>query len=418
MVVLFYIVYNIALIILFVVLLPYFLHYIITNRDEWLERIGFIKPIKDEVIWIHAASVGEINGASSLIREFKKNRKDSKILLTTMTKTGKTKAKLLNPPPDFVFYLPLDIPLFVSNFIMRIRPKALILTESEMWVNLVLFTRTKTRHIILANGRFSERTFKIAYPFRKFICGYLEKFEAFLMRTDDDRKRLLMMGVDINKVEIVGELKFSVEYTAETIENFDKPKWLKILVAGCTHRGEEESIIGIFEELAKDFPGLRLIIAPRHPERFGEVADLLEKRNAKFSRFSVDGLSIRKPVLLLDVMGNLTLAYSIGDIAFIGGTLVNIGGHNPLEPSYFGLPVLAGPYIKNAKDTFELLRSNGALFIVNSAQELKEKLRELLSNDDLRLSAGRSAKEVVRAGARIAKNYFERIAKIVYENTS
>lgn len=413
---LFYLVYNISILLIFILIFPYFIYSAIFKGTGFWERLGFVKPIRPELIWIHAASVGEVVCASAIIREFKRNRPEQKILLTVMTKTGKARAKSISPPPDFVYYLPFDLPIFVLNFLSRLKLKALLLMESEMWANLIFFASKKTKHIILVNGRFSERTLKRVYPFRAFFKSFFNRFERFLLRTKTDLERAKLIGISEEKLEVIGELKFSIDYKPAEIDIVSKPEDLTILVCGCTHFPEEEILLEIFNDVKENFPKLRLVIAPRHPERFNAVKELLSKNKTDFSCYTESGANFEKPILLLDTMGKLTSLYSVADIAFVGGTLVNIGGHNPLEPAYFGVPVLAGPYIQNAKEQFELLSEHRACFVVKDKYELKQKLIELLSDEISRKEAGKNARQLVLDRMDISEKYFKRLEELIYRD--
>jgi len=411
---LFYILYNIVFTIFVIISSPYYLIIALTKRLGIKERLGFCRiKIPSGVIWIHAASVGEVNAASPLIKEFKARKPEQPILLTVMTKTGRIQAHSISPPPDFVLYLPIDIPVFVLNFLSRINPRALLLMESEMWVNLVRLTKRKTKHIILINGRFSEKTFKRSYPFRRFLKDYFDCFEYFMVREKADYERLRLMGVPALRLEVVGDLKFSADYIGKGFEKFSKPEAVKIIVAGCTREGEEEQILEAFEHISKSISGLRLVLAPRHPERFNRVALLLSEKKIDFARFSASGADFSRSVLLVDAMGKLTSFYAIADIAFIGGSLLNYGGHNPLEPAYFGLPVVSGPYTQNASDAMNELVKEGAGAIVRDAFELEEKLKLYLNDEPLRAYASQKAREVVLRHSKISERYFKKIEEIL-----
>ncbi|MGZ3558306.1 MAG: 3-deoxy-D-manno-octulosonic acid transferase, partial [Thermodesulfobacteriota bacterium] len=338
--------------------------------------MGFFKtlPFKGP-IWIHAASVGEVFCSIPVLKRVKKEFSQAKIILTTMTSTGNRTAKINLPEADQVIFVPIDHPLIVQRAIKKIQPSILLIAETELWPNLLRSCGSKRIPIVLFNGRISQKSFQRYVSFKFFFKECLKYISLFLMQTEEDRTRIIEIGADPQKTRVVGNLKFDQTFPNFSREGMDKmAKALglhgeeKIFIAGSTHSGEEEILISIHKELKKIDPHLVFILAPRHLERLDEVEKILRKESISWVRKSslpsgAGGLDQKQPdVVLLDTMGELMTLYSLGTLVFVGGSLVPIGGHNPLEPLFHKKCVLFGPHMLNFLEISQrLIEAGGAI---------------------------------------------------------
>jgi len=405
--------YNILFTIFLVVVSPYYLFKVLTGRENVLKRLGFIGKVPSgKLIWHHGASCGEVKLLSSLVRNLRRELPEYNIMLTAVTKTGIEMAKQLNPLPDKVTYLPVDAIPFVLNFLLRFKPRIVMFAESELWVNSLVFARLLGARLIMVNARLSSNSFKIMRLFRPLVKPVLHLFSLIGVRGKLDKKRFANL-TDRTKIDILGELKFASQYNK--VEKITRSPKDLIFVAGSVREGEEKPIIEIFESLRKKFPSLVMVLAPRHPERFEFVASILQKKNIPYTKYSQNGPAFDKPVLLLDAMGKLVSFYSIADVAFVGGSLVNYGGHNPLEPAYFGVPTVMGKYFQNTQEVVEELKEEEGIKIVPSFDKLQETLETWLSSPEIRKKIGKAGRNVTIRKKRVVDNYMQSIKKILQE---
>ncbi|MCX7770009.1 MAG: 3-deoxy-D-manno-octulosonic acid transferase [Proteobacteria bacterium] len=360
-----------------------------------LRKLGFYSKNDqfENTIVIHCVSVGEILSAIPFINKisqmFKKN-----IILTTTTQTGWKIAneKLKNTVKKIEFF-PFDFPFAVLSFINIYSPRCIIITETELWPNVIFFSKLKKIPLFVINGRISDRSFprykKLRWFFRKFL-----DYPFFLMQGELDKERIIEIGAIQEKVIVTGNIKydFMLEDQKFKREDFGLSNNDLVVIAGSTHNGEEEIILQTFKELKNNFKNLKLIIAPRHPERFGIVENLMKEKGFKYT-LRIEN-KFTEEVMLLNTIGELKIFYSLCDIAFVGGSLVNIGGHNIIEPAVFEKPVIFGPYMHNFRDISESFLKNGGALQVNE-ETISKKLLELLSNSELRKAMGKKAKEIV-----------------------
>jgi 3-deoxy-D-manno-octulosonic-acid transferase len=312
-------------------------------------------------IWLHAVSVGETMAAKPIAAAIKSCNPNAKIALSSTTDTGHeiAEAMLRRGEVDCVFYFPLDLPPVVSRVLSGLKPDKLCFIETELWPNLLHIANKRGIPTYLLNGRVSDNLLSTAPkigPLWRWMSGNVSQF---LMRNPNDAERLLSLGVDKNKVIITGDVKLEAPpISSETLRN----QWRetlgigdeKLLICGSTHAGEEE----YFLEAAKAHPDLKIAIAPRHPNRFDEIAELVEKSGLKLCRRSSHKKWAHGEIFLLDTVGELSTFYAAGDIAFVGGSLIQRGGHNMLEPILHGLPVLFGPHVMNFRAAAQLILEN------------------------------------------------------------
>lgn len=387
-----YFVYNFILSLTLVVVLPYLLIKLLFGSKEWLERFAiFPKPIYKKCIWIHGASVGEVNLAKMLIQDLKKACPGYEIVLSVMTPSGRRLAETL--PVDRLFYVPLDFYFTVYRVIKKISPEVFILIETELWPNLLYMMKKNYTKIILVNGRISNKSYRYYKLIKLLMQEVLSYFDMILTCSNLDRERFISLGASPKKIQVTGNMKWSQIAdvssvpTEDIYTKFNLGKNDTIFVAGSTHSGEEEIILQTYQSLAKEFPGIKLILAPRHLDRISTIENLLYSSNIPFTRFSqlltLNSKSYKPDCILLDTYGELINAYKIATITFIGGSLVPVGGHNVLEPVSAGKVVFFGPYTYNFAEPVDIIKTAGVGIEVQNGKELCDKVAFFLRNRHL-----------------------------------
>jgi 3-deoxy-D-manno-octulosonic-acid transferase len=354
-------------------------------------------------IWIHAVSVGEVSAVSRVVDELKATLPGWRIVVSTTTDTGQMLARERFGENN-VFYLPLDLPFAVRAYLQALRPKMLVLAESEFWPNLLHQARLSGAAIAVVNARVSDRSWPGYMRVHKVLRRVLQNVHLFLAQSDEDARRLVQMGAPAERVHAGGNLKFEVKPPAKSdwmlrfTAALERENIGPLLVAGSTLEGEEAMLLETFRKVAPQYPDALLVLAPRHPERFEAVASLLGSSGLRYQRRSQwnGGKPIAGGVFLLDSIGELARLYEFADLSFIGGSLVPRGGHNVLEAALFGTPILVGPHTENFRDIIEVFCRVDALRVV-SPQTLTATVLELLEDDDERRALGRRAFEVLRS---------------------
>jgi 3-deoxy-D-manno-octulosonic-acid transferase len=421
-----YYLYNFLLTLLLIATIPYFLFRSLLSkrfRKALPQRMGFFQsPSFKNPIWVHAASVGEVFCSISLLKKIKNEFPHSRIVLTTMTSTGNETAKSYLPETDQVLFVPIDHPLIIRRTIKKIQPGLLLIAETELWPNLLRSCGKKGIPIILFNGRISQRSFRRYFRFRFFFKECLKYISLFLMQTEEDRKRIIKIGGESQKTRAVGNLKFDQpfpSFTPETRNKIAKTLGLSgkenVLIAGSTHSGEEEILVTFFKELKKKDPNLLLILAPRHLQRLEEVERILKKEALSWLRKTSLPIGAGRSdqehpeVILLDTMGELMGIYSLGTLVFVGGSLVPIGGHNPLEPLFFKKCVLFGPYMFNFLEiSTRLIEDEGAIQ-VSGKEDLFSQLKRLLFDEVARKEVGEKGHQFLQKHQGATDRMFEEI---------
>ena len=402
--------YNILLTLVFVLALPFLPILLILGpkyRRGLNQRLGFYpRNIRNAIagirpVWIHASSLGEVRSLQGILREFKRRHPRRKILLSTITATGNQAANALSDV-DAVVFLPADFLWIVRRSLTRCNPSLILFIETEIWPNFLRESFRRGIPTVLLSGRLSERSFPRYAKFGSFFGKVLAHFSALGMQTGEDRERILRLGAAADRVSVVGSLKFTSAQgpTAGARLAGISRREKRLLIAGSTHPGEEEILVESLTTLRERFPRLAMVLAPRHPERFGEVERLLKNSGVSFHRKSriADELLFERDVLLLDTLGELQDFFALGDVAFVGGSLVDIGGHNVLEPARYGKPILFGPYMRNFKAIATELKNKGGAIEVRDAQSLTAVVSELLSDDGKREAVGEKALMVANNG--------------------
>jgi 3-deoxy-D-manno-octulosonic-acid transferase len=374
------------------------------DRGYWQglgERFGWGRRLSSApTIWLHAVSLGEMSAAAPLARALRLKYPQNPLVLTTATPTGRARARDLFGDSVDVRFLPYDTPGAVARFLDRIRPRLAIIMETELWPNLFKECERRGVPLVLASARLSAKSVARYRRFGMLFRGIFSASSLLTAQTPKDAERFIAIGAQSARTHVIGNIKFDMELGPGIIDQgrelrasfgSARPTW----IAGSTHAGEEEQVLAAHQELPSE---ALLLLVPRHPDRFRAVADLLSSRGLRFTRRSSgdvpDGAT---RVMLVDTVGELAALYASADVAFVGGSLVPIGGHNLLEPAALGLPVLTGPYHANSKDIARLLLSQGAALQVADARALAAALRLLFSDPKERRRIGTIGRHIVES---------------------
>ncbi len=374
-------------------------------REGLGERLGKVPPRlqahSTPAIWVHAVSVGEVLAVSELVRELRRRFPKYRVVVSTTTATGqKLAAKHFGE--DSVFYFPLDFAFAIRPYLSALQPRLVVLAETEFWPNFLRLSHASGARVAVVNARISDRS-RPGYRRVRFILKrVLRNIDLFLAQTSEDASRLHDIGAPADRVQVSGNLKFDVSapdpppLVASLRSNFQQDSAEPVLLCGSTVEGEEELLLRAFENVLASHPRAVMILAPRRPERFSEVAQLLEQRGIRFWRRSVwNGESVAGGIFLVDTIGELASLYALADVAFVGGSLVPRGGHNIIEPAQYGVPIMVGNHTENFRDIVSLFQSQDAVRIVGPA-EFPAVLMDLLSNKRERIALGRRGAETLR----------------------
>jgi len=357
-------------------------------------------------VWVHAVSVGEVLAARPVVAAIQQVRPEVPVVLSTVTLTGQALARKEFPTAAAVFYFPFDWHFCVARFLSSINPRAVLLVEKELWPNFLDACSRRGVPVFLVNGRISEQSFNRYRRIRSFTARMLRQLRVIAAQTDEDRKRFLQLGAGEDQVRVTGNVKFdfqcpSLEEKSDVLEKIrsslavsaDTP----VVVVGSTMKGEEPLFIEAFRQVGESIPDAKLILAPRHPERFNEVAQLLKRSSISFLRRTglCDNSDGHARVLLLDSIGELRAVYSLATVAVVGGSFLPHGGHNLLEPAAFGKAIVFGPEMSNFTEMARLFVREQAARQTN-AELLPRALLELLRNPKARNLLGRRALSTLR----------------------
>ncbi|MBB1364418.1 MAG: lipid IV(A) 3-deoxy-D-manno-octulosonic acid transferase [Shewanella sp.] len=398
------IVYSLFLYLLFPLVILYLAFRAIKSvdyRSRWSERFGFAKLTKTDVL-IHSVSMGETLAAIPLIKQLMTVHPDYAFTVTTTSPTGS--AEVTKAFGDTVqhCYLPFDFSYAIKRFLRQLQPKVCIIMETELWPNLVHFAEQQQVTLILANARLSQKSADKYTKKRRLAVPMLNKLNLITVQTKAEAERFITLGVTRQRIHVCGSLKFdlTIDPIKKQQANTLRAQWDRvnspIWVAGSVHPGEFEAILSAHKQLLACFPNALLIMAPRHPEQFNLAAITITQSGLTLARRSMnDEVNSQTQVLLGDTMGELVMLYGTADQAFVGGTLINNGGHNPLEPAAMGLPVYVGPNHWDFAEITQLLADAGALICINSADELAQELQNKFTNSHMYQSASFAGLAVV-----------------------
>lgn len=404
MMIIFRFIYNLLLLLLLPLLFLRLLsrsYKISAYRQRWLERIGIFKaPAKKHGIWVHAVSVGEFISVIPLIRKLQQQYPDELITVTTTTVTGSAQVKKHLAETVFHVYLPYDSIFGMQGFLTKVQPKLCIILETELWLNMLFCCQQRNIPVFIINARISDNSFCKYKKIRWLMQAMLQQVTKVMAQSTLDGERFLQLGLAAEKLTIPGNIKYDITIAEPQLQLGQALKQTLgsrlVWIAASTHEGEEEQILTVFQQLAKQIPGLLLILVPRHPERFATVAQLVTlSQLTMVTRSSGVACNFATQVLLLDTMGELGIFYQVADIAFVGGSLVAVGGHNMLEPAAAGLPIISGPNIANFLEISQQLIAAEAMVIVQNTFELQEILEKWLLSATTRQLIGKRAKKVV-----------------------
>jgi len=369
-------------------------------RLRWLERFAInLLPVKPGGIWVHTASVGELFAALPVIRALFIAYPEQVITVTTMTPTGSKLVQEQLGDKVFHAYVPFDLPDAVWRFLNHVQPTKLLIMETELWPNIITAAHEKGVNIILMNARLSERSAKGYQKVKSLTQSILKRISVIAAQHEDDANRFLALGANESSVVITGSIKFDIDIKASVVAEGVKlrkqfPSEL-VWIAASTHEGEDVQILKAHHLIRAHYPTAQLILVPRHPERFDDVAEVCARQNFEFTRRSLKQAT-DKAVYIGDTMGELILLYAASDMVFVGGSLAETGGHNLLEPAALAKPVMTGPHDFNFKQVNEQLLNSGAAVRVLNADEVAEQVIKWQQYPEDKLQVGKNAFQVVQ----------------------
>lgn len=373
-------------------------------RQRWLERYGFCKnKVKPNGILVHAVSVGETIAAIPLIKALQQKYPQLPITVTTMTPTGSERVKTLLKDSVSHVYLPYDLPGAIKRFLKTTKPKIVIIMETELWPNLISQCYKQKIPLIIANARLSERSAARYGKLGKAVKQIFSKISMVAAQNQHDGERFVSLGLPTDHLAITGSIKFDINLSNEQRQKINqlKQQWQlnrPVLIAASTHNGEDEIIVTAFKKLLLKHANLLLILVPRHPERFKTVEKLISDNGFNYLKRSTNQIPTEQTQIVLgDTMGELLELYAMADIAFVGGSLVKQGGHNPLEPALHHIAIITGEYFFNFQVICEqLIEAQGMIVCTNSADDLYSSIDCLLNDNSSRNQLGENAYLVLK----------------------
>jgi 3-deoxy-D-manno-octulosonic-acid transferase len=428
-----YALYSVLIVVFFVVTSPYLLYQAVRYRKyvtSLPQRLGIL-PVSfnvdaDDSIWIHAVSVGEVLTARALLQELRERYPRLRIFLSTTTITGHQVARNNLQYIDEVFYFPFDFGFIVRRTLRLVRPRLFIMMETELWPNLLRACRAGGIKTLLVNGRISSRSYpryQLARPFFKHVLANVDRF---CMQSDESARRIIDMGAPPARVTVTGSLKFDSLEIPGAVNAADRGqnrvlRYFRVsgdrpvLIAASTLKGEDEPVLEAFQRLRATRPTALLIIAPRKPERFDDVERLARRTGfnvARRSELRVDA-EPRQDIVVLDTIGELAQLFQVATVVFVGGSLVDAGGHNILEPAVFGKPIIFGPHMQNFAEIARAFLDNDAAVQVRNGRELEPIALELMADPVRRASLGAAARALVEANRGARGKSLDAIAQLL-----
>jgi 3-deoxy-D-manno-octulosonic-acid transferase len=395
-----YFIYTLSLLLALVLTLPVYLLRFSKYFPTLADRLGFLKlPQLHGSIWVHAVSVGEVKAVERLLERLRQQFPRKVIVLSTATPTGQRLARARHDIVDHTFYFPIDLPWCVRRTVDRIDPEWVIIAETEIWPNFLRTCRARGVRVVMINGRISDKSFARYRVIRRWLRRVFEDYTLIGMQSDTDRARIEAIGADPQKVAVFGNLKYDV-LQADRPVRADVGSllagWKQVWIAASTMPGEEELILDAFTHVRQTHPDLKLVLAPRHPERFDTVHALMQRSGKVIRRTEIPGSDPAASTLLLDSIGELAALFRYASVVFMGGSLVKTGGHNILEPARYGKPIVFGPHMENFRDMARLFVDAGAAVQIGQASQLAPAVSELLSNPEKSLQLGHNALAVIQ----------------------
>lgn len=413
--------YNILAVLLVIAAIPMFFIRWLREKGFGLrvqQSLGFLPEEEiaavahKQCIWLHAASVGEIVAASPIVKEFRKEFPDKPILISVVTASGYEMAKRIIVDAQAIIFFPLDLPWVSRQVVQRIMPAIFVPVETELWPNFLKTMRRLHIPVMMANGRISDKSVKQYKHLRGVLADMLRTVNRFCMQSEVDAAYIIRLGADPAKVIVTGNTKYDQTYTA--VSQSEKEQLLAelgfggcqpIIVAGSTHKGEEALLFPAFSAIKKAFPTACFVVAPRDILRTQEIIDLAAAYGLRGTRRT---LLKQQPgtghdLVLLDTIGELGKVYGLGDVVYVGGSLVPHGGHNILEPAAHGKAILVGPHMFNFKDTYALFSAQQACVTVQNAVELEEKMLYILQHSDMRTAMSDRSLAIIEANQGAAR---------------
>jgi len=397
-------------------------------REGLNERLGRVPSrLQGHIgpaIWVHSVSVGEVLAVGELVGKLRRRFPGYRVMVSTTTATGQKLAKE-RFGEESVFYFPLDFGFAIQPYLTTLKPQLIVIAETEFWPNFLRLARNSGARIAVVNARISDRSWPGYRRVQRIgiLAAVLRNVNLFLAQSEEDARRLLDIGAPGERVQVSGNLKFDVAapappaIVASLRSVFQQAGAGPVIVCGSTVEEEEGLLLLAFQNVLASHPRAVMILAPRHPERFGEVAQLLEHMGISYWRRSLwGGDSIAGGVFLVDTIGELASLYALGDVAFVGGSLVPRGGHNIIEPAQHGVPIIVGSHTENFRDIVGLFQSQDAVRVVGPA-EFPLVLMELLSHEAERLALGRRGAETLRSQMGATEKTAKALEKLL-ESTS
>lgn len=383
-------------------------------REQWPRRFGVQAPaVPAGAIWLHAASMGEVQASAVFIRELRQAYPGVPLVVTTMTPTGAAHVERLFGEGVHHAYLPFDYPHAVALFLRTLRPRLAVIVEMELWPNLFAGIHRRGIPLLLINARLSAASARGYRRFRRLMAGVLACPDAIAAQSRDHARRLIHLGAPAERVTVTGSLKFDVTVPASATEQgealrgmlgAERPVW----VAASTREGEEEGVLAAFDQVRGHVPAALLILVPRHPDRFQRVEALCRERGETVvTRSSGVPATPETSILLGDTMGEMPVYYAAADVAFVGGSLVPLGGQNVLEPAALGLPIVVGPHTFNFEQIVEQLVAQGGACRVADHHLLADAVIELLERPEQRADMGRRARALIEANRGATRRVME-----------
>lgn len=417
-----YLFYNVLLISVLIITSPLWIYKLFSkekHRKGFTEKIGILpreleRPALGEIrVHIHAVSVGEVNAVTPFVKELKNRHPEIRLVLSTVTPAGNDMARRRLPEVDHILYFPFDLPWIVKKVIAKIRPHLYITVETELWPNFLRWIKRSGARSIIINGRISPRTFKGYSRIKPLMRRVLATVDLFCMQSDEDARKIRAIGAPDTAVIVTGNMKYDQRFLDVSEDEVQKKRALfgierddMVIIAGSTHRGEDEIIIKSHRECLKSDERIRLIIAPRHVERAGEIEKLVRESGFEvIKRTDISGSKrgiilssspfALRPVIIIDTLGELSTLYSMASVVIMGGSFIAHGGQNPLEAMFYRKPVIFGQHMFNFREIAEEILKNGAGIRVEKWEDLTKTLRKLINDPERQKEMGEKGYQII-----------------------